>query len=725
MPNLLQRLVSAWRGTFPGDRLLGEPHIARLMAVGVVIGAVGGLAAAGFDQLLAVIGENFLGTRSPSIDAPAFPAVLLVPISGGIIGAGIIRWGTRNRRATGISDVIDATWNHAGNLSMRDGIASALAAAAVVGSGQSGGREGPVVQLSSAIASHICRRLGIPPRHMRVLVAAGAASGIAASFNTPVGAAFFALEIVLGNFAMQMFAPVVAATVTGTVVGQALLGHKLALKLPPFVLKDYRELLFYLVLGALCGAVGVWFKASLRHMERAWVRFGVPQILRPAIAGLVVGVLAFAGIHTVMGNGYGYLQLMLSGASGLTLGTLTLVVAAKLLATVFTTTSRAGAGIFSPSLFIGATTGTLFGTIVHTIWPDITESAGAYGMVGMGAVAAAVTHSPLTIILMMFEMTGNYEVILPLLSALAVSGIVARALGSESEYHIQLAQRGIRVERSREELVMNDLRVADLMMTDPLPTIGAHATFTDLAHLLLDRRDVIAIVLDEENRYSGVVHLHDVKRLLAESSPDTRVAELQSRNAAVLRPEDALATALPHFFRCDMNELPVVDATGRVVGVLWERDVIGAYHREVLRADDLLARVESDEPDGRHRDFFELPPGQVLRSVAVPNTMVGRTLREVELTRRYGCQALAILTPDPRTGRADRAPATADRILAQGERLVVLGPREEVESLGLGELEEDTVSLSPAAFQELLARAEAFDGLPIEPTSPAPPKRRK
>lgn len=653
---------------------------ARLMVLGVLIGALGALAAGLFDWIIAGLGMLVLGARDPDLHDVGLMAALFGPVLGGLLAGLAIRYGTRQARPTGIADVIEATWKQGGSLSLRDGLASALAAAAAIGGGQSGGREGPVVQLAGAMSSHLCRRLGVAPDRARVLVAAGAAAGIAASFNTPVGAAFFALEIILGNFAVTMFGPVVAATVTGTVVGQALLGDRIALTLPEFALNHPVELLLYAILGGLAGALSLGFRRSLALADRLGQRLPGPAWLRPVAAGLLTGGIAAAGLPAVLGNGYAAMQAVIGDEGGMGITMLLLVLVGKLVATSLANSGRVGVGLFAPSLFLGAFGGTAFGLGAHALWPELATHPGAYGMVGMGALAAAMTHSPLTIALMLFEMTRNYQVILPVLVALATSGIVVTAFGRRSIYEEQLQDRGVRLDRGREDLVLWDLRVSDLLRTNGVATIAPDAPFEDLAALFLRYHEQEVFVVEESGRLHGVVQLLDIKHLLVHPEPGLRVEAVETREIPSLYDDQPLAEALPHFFLADVDELPVVDGDGNFLGSLRERDLLGALDREVLRHEALLARVRSGDADKR-TDFVELPPGMAMRAVHVGDAMAGQTLRELALTRRYQATVIAVVQTDPVTGKERRCAPTADLHLQPGNRLIVMGPVTELDAL--------------------------------------------
>jgi CIC family chloride channel protein len=695
LPRLPEHLRPRRLLSFPLFNAVTQNETARLMGVGALIGMVGGLAAAAFDWVASHFGSFVLGTNEPSLGGIPTWMALLGPVAGGLLAGLTLHYLSRTRRPAGIPDVIDSAANHQGELPLREGLLSSLAAAFAIGSGHSGGREGPIVALSSAISSALCRLFRVPRSRARVLVAAGAAGGIAASFNTPLGGCFFALEIVLGNFAMDCVAPVVAASVAGTMMGQAIMGNRVALELPAFALQHPVELLIYPLLGILCGGVALGFQRLLvRALDlREQLQERMPPALIPALGGLVIGILAAVGFPEIMGNGYAFTERILHGDHPGVLFLVALLII-KLLATSVTLGVRAGPGTFAPTLFIGAVTGTLFGIGVNAIWPGVTESAGAYGMVGMGAVVAAATHSPITTTLMLFEMTGNYAIVPPLLITLALSGIIYAFVEDRSIFVAILERRGVRVDRGREELVMYDLRVADVMRKDGIETVHPEAPFAELAGHILHRRVKDVYVVDHEGKYHGLVDIQDIKRLLVEPHEDIFAADVETCDAPTLRPTMPLADALPLFFRSDLDELPVLNAQGELIAILEERDIFGAYHREVLRKDALMARIQtSPEDQNRWKNFLELPEGYIMDVVEVDGQLVGHSLRELRLPARFHVTVVAVSVLDPDTGKHRRLPSEADLTLKRGDKLVVMGPVLDVLALQAADVDHEVTEM--------------------------------
>jgi len=667
---------------FTGLDAIRRSEHTRLMLLGVAAGAIGGLAAAAFDWGLVMVGLLLLGSDEPSVGTLAGWKALLAPVTGGLLAGAFIQLGTERKRPQGIPDVIEGVAGD-GRVSMREGLLSASASVSSVGSGMSGGREGPIVQVASSIVSWCCRRLGVRPHHTRVLVASAAAAGISATFDTPIGAAFFALEILLGNFALTSFAPVVAATVTGTVFGKWLLGEdRTAFSLPAFELEHPASLLIYPVLGLVCGLVAVAFKRLLLDFGALWTQSGIPPILRPAAAGLGVGIFGALGLSPVMGNGYGYMDQVIE-VGGEPVIVLLVILVGKMVATAACSSSGAATGTYSPSLFVGAVTGVLFGEIAHFVAPTIAGPTGAYGMVGMGAVAAAVTQAPITSALMLFEATRNYQIILPLLLTLAVSGMVSSILERGSLYVKQLEQRGVKLERGREELVMYDIKVDDVMRRGQHTTVAPDAPFRELAdRFLASRRDEVYIV-DADGRLVGFVDIQDIKRLLADPTGAGVAGDLARTDIPTVQQRQPLADALPLFFRSGLEALPVIDDERRLIGVITERDVVGAYNREVLRNDVLLARIESGPPGDRTTDYFVLPDGHVMERIDVGPELVGRSLRDLQLQTRYGLTVMAVDQRQP-DGGVRRCGARADLVLREGDTVVVVGTEVAVKALQQG-----------------------------------------
>jgi CIC family chloride channel protein len=435
----------------------------------------------------------------------------------------------------------------------------------------------------------------------------------------------------------------------------------------------------YLVLGLVSGLVAVSFKRLLIEGTHRADGVVLPLPARGALAGLFVGAVAAAGAYPVMGNGYAWMELVIGHPEQVGLGMLVVLLVAKPIATAVTAAGRTGAGLFAPSLYLGAVTGVAFGRLAGDLFPQVVSSPGAFGMVGMGAVAAAVLHAPITLTLMLFEMTGLYDVILPLLLTLATSGLISAMVGSESIYALELKARGLPLPSSRPRDALAGVRVTDLARASDLEVVRADTPLTDLLARFLAVRAQTVWVVGPDGRLDGAIELHDLKELLAKPREGLVAGDLVSRDVPRLHGEEPLADSVPLFFRSFREELPVVDGEGRLVGVLAQRDVVAAFHRALAEDEDVLIAPVRSGPSGlRSTDYVELPEGQALDVVALPDRLAGRTLRALGLPRTHGITVLATSRWDSRRSRWERLPVDPDAPIGRGDRLVIVGPAERI-----------------------------------------------
>lgn len=665
----------------------------RILGLAVLVGAIGGLSAVTFELAMEAIGILVLGTSEPSItDIPPWRAIV-----GAIAASVVCGWVgyrlTSHGRPQGIPDVIEAV-RLKRPLSWRDGLASAGAALLAIGGGQSAGREGPIVQVGATVASLIGARLHVSPSTARALTAAGAAAGIAASFNSPLGGAFFAMETVLGTFALDAFAPVVVASVTGTVVGQLMLGDRLALQLPPMHMESLSELLMYPILGIACGAVTVALRGTLRLSSARLSALPLPPELRPLLSGVLVGVLAAVGLPHVMGNGYPLMQEVISGKVVLGTGMLALILVAKIAASALAYGGRSGGGMFAPTLFLGAITGELVGSIGHQLAPMLVPDTGMLAVVGMGAVAAAAAHAPVTMALMIAEMTGNYAIILPLLVAIAIATVIANAADRHSLYVQALVDRGVRLEPSQGDAVPKDLTVRDVMLDRGFVAVASELGTEALAKLFLERRQDEVFVVGGTG-VVGRVAIQDVDAQLREPDARRTTAASLARTLPSFRDHDPVSALLDSFARTGFDLAPVLDDTGRLVGIATDRSVFAGLNRAILRRD---TQLESGAADDRRTDPVALPDGFEVATLDI-GSAAGLCLEDLDLPRRLGVTVLAVDGWSEADQQFVRRPPSAAVRFGPRDRLVVIGPTEKLAAL--------RSAVCPLVAEPVAATAEA------------------
>ncbi|HVB01114.1 MAG TPA: chloride channel protein [Acidimicrobiales bacterium] len=569
--NITARVFDWLRGSNPA-----------LLPLALVVGAGAGAGAVLFRYLILWVTELATGRADYSnagrVGSPQFPHLgvyflLLVPAIGGLLYGPLIDRFAKEARGHGVPEVMYAVSARGGRISPKVAVVKSIASAICIGTGGSVGREGPIVQIGSALGSTLGQRLRVPPARMRLLVACGAAGGISATFNAPIAAVFFALELILGDFASESFGMVVLASVTADVIGRAAFGTHPFLTLPQFHQVAGIEYLFYAVLGLLAAAVGVVFIRVLYGFEDIFDRYWPgPMWLRPATGGVLLGGLLIA-LPEMYGVGYPILEKSIGG--GYSGGFLLLLLVGKLVAVSLTIAIGGSGGVFAPSLFIGAMLGSSYGAGLHAIFPSVSGPAGAYGLIGMGAVFAAASRAPITAVLIIFELTGDYTIVLPLMVAIVLSTIVSRALSKDSIYTLKLSRRGVDLTH-RPPGALEGITVGDAMEPVPEP-VHEEAALSDL----IDRfaRDALETlpVVDSAGAYRGIVTAFETEQA-ADSELDDLTAGQLARSIPTLRTDQSLQDALSVLLSGEQHGVPVVaHQDGRIVGWLTHRDVLKAY----------------------------------------------------------------------------------------------------------------------------------------------------
>jgi CIC family chloride channel protein len=433
------------------DRLLhlkvNETQV--LLLSRLVIGVGAGLGAVAFRELISGFTFLFFDLLRPALARLLGPyAVILLPAIGGLVFGPLIYVFAREAKGHGVPEVMLAVAQQGGRIRPVVAAVKSVASAICIGSGGSVGREGPIVQIGSALGSTWGQLFRMSESRMRTLVACGAAGGIAATFNAPIAGVFFALEVILGDFSTRAFGIVVIASVTAAVVGRSVFGNVPAFPVPASQGVQVGEFPFYLVLGLLGALAGVALTRTLYWCEDRFDALTLPEYLKPVLGGLLLGALGFF-LPQVFGVGYPAMSAALAGRYAL--GLLALLVVAKMLAVSLTIGSGGSGGVFAPSLFIGAMLGEAYGDFLHGVIPGIVAHASTYGLVGMAAVFAGAARAPITAIIILFELTGDYAVILPLMIVVVLSTILADVVSKETIYTLKLKRRGIELRTGESE----------------------------------------------------------------------------------------------------------------------------------------------------------------------------------------------------------------------------------------------------------------------------------
>ena len=472
-------------------------------------------------------------------------------------------------------EVLVAVETEGGRIRPRVTLVKSLASALCVGSGGSVGKEGPIMQIGSSIGSALGQALRLGEEHVRLLVASGTAGGIAATFNAPIAGVFFALEVVLRRFSTRNFSVVVLSAVVATMVAAAFYGNAPAIPIPEYRLESAVEIPLYALLGALCAGVAVIFIRVLYWCEDHFeaLRFP-PKLALPAAGGLLVGAIGLIDAGA-LGLGDAPVDDALFGNAALDAMALLLVL--KIAATSITIGSGGSGGVFRPALFMGAMLGGAFGAIVHDLLPGLTATSGAYATVGMAAMFAGAAHAPITAVLILFEMTRDYAIMLPLMTAVAASTAVSQLLSPGSVYTTRLQHLGLHDDDEPLD-VMASLRVSDAL--DPrMRVFGPGASAGEIARAFEGDPDPVALVADEGGAPLGLVSGFDVSRALAGGGADLAAREFCSAGLHFIGDDQTLREALHVFSARGARALAVAhpDTPGRPHGLLRRADVTRAY----------------------------------------------------------------------------------------------------------------------------------------------------
>jgi CIC family chloride channel protein len=575
--------------TAPGSTVAGTGRSRRLYAPGgvgrlrlelrsgdgglLVLAMVVGVGSAAFAVVFRWLIKSFTLVLSGQVDYASVPGaahpgleglgrwfVIAAPVVAGLLYGPLVHVFAREARGHGVPEVMYAVARRGGRIRPQVAAVKALASAICIGGGGSVGREGPIVQIGSALGSTAGRIIGVAEPRMRVLVACGAAGGIAATFNAPLAGVFFAMELILADFTAQAFGMVVIASVTASALGRAMLGNQPFLPLPTFVVQSPVEYVYYAALGLLAGAVGVVFTRVLYLVEDACdAVWRGPEWLRPAVGGLLLGLVLLV-LPQMYGVGYPVLGQAVAGRYALFF--LLVLLVGKMLATSLTIGIGGSGGVFAPSLFIGAMLGSAFGILARIGLPSA-GPAGTYALIGMGAVFAGAARAPITAVVIMFELTGEYTIILPMMVAIVLATGLAHRLSADTIYTLKLRRRGVDL-GVRETIAGGSASVASVMRPVP-PALRSTDTLAIAAVRLSEVDHGVLPVADPDGTYLGVITTRSVSEALAQGEPDVSPARALVELPDRVRGEDPVSLGVRALDAGGVGAVPVFDRLGHEI----------------------------------------------------------------------------------------------------------------------------------------------------------------
>ena len=603
------------------------------------------------------------------------------PAAGGLVGGLVAHFFFQDKGPSGISHMIEVVSLGRRTVRLRPSLARGASSVAVIASGGSEGREGPIIQIGAAFASALARRWKVSPERLRILTACGMAAGVAGAYNTPIAATLFVLEVVVGSFSMTLFGPAVVAAVVSTLLVRSVLGDEPVYQVAPFSVQSVVEYVPFVTIGLVAGPVSALFAQVLSAGKRIFRATGWPSWVTMMAGGAVVGGIALA-LPEVAGNGFEATDRILHGNP--TAAFLLLLFAGKMVATSSTIGSGGVGGVFTPSLMLGATVGGVVAKLFHAVAPTLDAPVGGYALLGMGGLLAGMTRAPLLAVIMIFELTQNTAVLLPMMVVSVLAVTTARLLQRESMYIASLRSAGIVWERTPEATGLASLKVSDIMRRD-VALIPRTTPLPQIVSDFLRSRSLFLYVGDEQGRLVGAVDIHNIKESFQERDLSGLVlAEDLATDIPFATPDEPLTSVNEKLWFRDVGQLPVVDGqdTRRFLGIVTQRDLLGAFDSEVLKHNRLLARVRTVGETGTV-NYLELPEKHRLVEVDVPRAIEGLTVSEAALRSRFGVSVLAVkrVTRDGMERRF--VPEAADRF-AHGDVLVLIGSEDAIARLREG-----------------------------------------
>jgi len=550
--------------------VIPEPLVLLLYAM--FIGVVGGYGAVGFRKLIDLFTGLFFGFGKNGFSALGRADVFFLPVIGLVLVSVIVKLFAPEAKGHGVPEVMAAIAEKGSIIRPRVVIVKAIASALCIGAGGSVGREGPIVQIGSAFGSTLGQYLGLPERYLRLMVACGAGAGIAATFNAPIGGVMFATEVILGSFALQNFTAIVISSVVSAAIGRIYLGNHPSFPMPIYHVGHFSMYWMYVVIGLLSGVWGFVYIKVLYRIEdwfdaRKWPFWG-----KALFGGGLIGLIGM-WFPQIFGVGYAWVDQALTNHMGLKLLLSLLVL--KLLATSVTIAAGGSGGVFSPGLYQGSMLGGALGVVMYILFPHSGISPGAMAAMAMAGVFAGSAQAPVTSIMMLLEMTGDYNMILPLMITSVLAATVTSMLSKDSVYTLKLVRRGLDITRLRHPDRMKAVFVGEAVASEQL-TFKSNMTITQAWDLFAETTVWFALVRDEHGVLLGSVARAQVLEALSNHRMDEPISDLLPETVHRIPERATLAEALAEMNRFGVTYL-LVCRGDIAVGVVGSSDVIHAY----------------------------------------------------------------------------------------------------------------------------------------------------
>jgi len=597
---------------YPWQALLRTSDNAAGIVLATIIGVSAGFGALGFWKLIEAVSWLFFKKGADWFGFMGDYYVIVLPAIGGLMFGPLVYLLAREAKGEGPPEIIEAVATRSGRIRTRVSVIKTIASSICIGSGGSVGREGPIVQIGGSLGSSIGQLFRVPDQWLQTLVLCGVAGGVSATFNAPIAGAFFALEVIQRRIVARNVGFVILSSVMASIIARIFLfteDNPTSFVVHEYRLESEQEILLYILLGLICALAATIFVRFFFKTEDILSKLKPPAYLLPAVGGLVVGIIGFISLRFVSSDsfeadifGVGYGAHYGPGGEFLEAGTVDgillgevgaamviALLALKMLATSITLGSGGSGGVFAPSLFMGAAIGSACGSLFGELFPGITAPIGAYALVGMAAFFAVVVRGPITAILIIFELTADYKIILPVMTSVVIGTIIARVFSRDSIYTLRLKRKGIDLRQIEEKDIMKTVTVAQVMTRD-FPSVPPEMPVSDLLRQMEKLERLGFPVIDTYGHLQGIVTITDVHAASEKEGVDISkltVNDISTKNPLVAYPDETLHQVLLQLGAKEFGRIPVVDRSNptRFVGILRRHDIIQAYVNRMSHTD--------------------------------------------------------------------------------------------------------------------------------------------
>ncbi len=647
-----------------------------ILIVAFFVGIIVGVAAIGLRALIAQVSLFFYpgeGNIAQNIINTSWYLKILLPALGGLLAAPIFYFFSPEAKGVGFHEVLNSILYKGGKMNPRVVITKALTTSLTIGSGGSAGRETPIIQIGAGIGSTIGQLFKLTGKRLKTISACGAAAGIAAAFNAPIAGAIFVVEVIVLDVAFSQFTAIITASLMGAITSKLLSGNFSGFNIPDFSINNYSELFIFAALGLICGLLSFIFIRLMYLMDTFFnKKLKVHPLLKPALGGLIIGIIGvFAPL--VMGIGYDSIPLLFANNEFVWYG-LIAVLFLKIIATAITLGSGGSGGTLSPAIFVGAITGYVFGTVINLLFPGSVSSPICYSLVGMSGIIAGTTRAPITAIIILFELSGNVVIVLPLFITTVISFIFSSKFSKESIFTFKLRMRNIKIKNGLDYFIIKRIPVKSVY-SSTIESIFLNDNFNLVLSKILRSKGTDFPVIDSRGVVKGMISYNDVKGSVEERESLQQLliaSDIAITDFETLSIKDNCWDALDKMNKYDLEGLPVIDDTSnRILGLVWKKDIIAAYYK-VIETNDLVCDLAENLDLKTEYSSIHFKVGFTITEIIPPVFIIGKTVESLNLHQKYGIDLLAIKNNVKKEYSIIPNPAN-DYVIQDKDSLVVAG----------------------------------------------------